>query len=115
MISIRFVSMKRLDNYLGLIALFCSILLTACTVDNIDNPSVTPEVKPVENDMMDTCVKPGVDFFRYCNGKWIDALTVNLCDARPVEDEEYRGGLSGAATSQYSTDERPAGQNCSRG
>ena len=81
--------MKRLDNLLVVIALFCSIFFTACTVDNIDNPSVTPEVKPIENDMMDTSVKPGEDFFRYCNGKWIDALTVDLGAEKP--DKQYYG------------------------
>ena len=81
--------MKRLNNLLVVIALFCSIFFTACTVDNIDNPSVTPEVKPIENDMMDTSVKPGDDFFRYCNGKWIDALTVDLGAEKP--DKQYYG------------------------
>lgn len=81
--------MKRLDNWLVVVALFCSILLTACTEDNIDSPSVTPEEKSVENDMMDTSVKPGEDFFRYCNGKWIDALTVDLGAEKP--DKQYYG------------------------
>ena len=81
--------MKRLNNLLVVVALFCSIFFTACTVDNIDNPSVTPEVKPIENDMMDTSVKPGEDFFRYCNGKWIDALTVDLGAEKP--DKQYYG------------------------
>lgn len=74
--------MKRLNNLLVLMTLLCSLFLTACTDDSIDNPSVTPEekpeVKPIENDMMDASMKPGEDFFRYCNGKWIDALTVDL-------------------------------------
>ena len=81
--------MKRLDNLLVVIALFCSILLTACTDDNIDSPSVTPEEKSVVNDMMDTSVKPGEDFFRFCNGKWIDALTVDLEAEKP--DKQYYG------------------------
>ncbi|MBR3109646.1 MAG: hypothetical protein IKH35_11545 [Prevotella sp.] len=81
--------MKRLDNLLVVIALFCSILLTACTDDNIDSPSVTPEEKFVVNDMMDTSVKPGEDFFCYCNGKWIDALTDNLEAEKP--DKQYYG------------------------
>ena len=85
--------MKRLDNLLVVMALLCSILLTACTDANIDNPSVAPEdkpeVKPIENDMMDTSVKPGDDFFRYCNGKWIDALTVDLGAEKP--DKQYYG------------------------
>ena len=51
--------MKRLDNMWVVIALFCSLLLTACTADNMDNPSVSPEEMPVVNDMMDTSVKPG--------------------------------------------------------
>ena len=55
--------MKRLDTLLVVIALFCSIVLTACTDDNIDSPSVTPEEKSVVNDMMDTSVKPGEDFY----------------------------------------------------
>ena len=82
--------MKRLDKFLVLIALFCGILLTACTDGNIDEPSVTPEVKPVVNDMMDTSVKPGEDFFRYCNGKWIDALTVDM-DATKESSIQYYG------------------------
>lgn len=80
---------KRLYNLLVVSALFCSIFFTACTVDNIDNPSVTPEEKSVVNDMMDTSVKPGDDFFRYCNGKWIDALTVDLEAEKP--DKQYYG------------------------
>lgn len=88
-----FKGMKRLDNILVVMALLCSILLTACTDANIDNPSVAPEdkpeVKPIENDMMDTSVKPGDDFFRYCNGKWIDALTVDLGAEKP--DKQYYG------------------------
>ena len=71
--------MKRLENLWVVISLFCGMLLTACTDENMDNPSVTPEEKPVVvNDMMDTSVKPGDDFFRYCNGRWIDGLTVDL-------------------------------------
>ena len=70
--------MKRLDNMWVVIALFCSLLLTACTADNMDNPSVSPEEMPVVNDMMDTSVKPGEDFFRYCNCKWNDGVTVDL-------------------------------------
>ena len=81
--------MKRLDNMWVVIALFCSLLLTACTADNMDNPSVSPEEMPVVNDMMDTSVKPGEDFFRYCNGKWIDALTVDLGAEKP--DKQYYG------------------------
>ena len=69
--------MKRLDNMWVVITLFCSLLLAACTADNMDNPSVSPEEMPVVNDMMDTSVKPGEDFFRYCNGKWNDGVTVD--------------------------------------
>jgi predicted metalloendopeptidase len=73
-----------------MITLFCGMLLTACIDENMDNPSVTPEEKPVVvNDMMDTSVKPGDDFFRYCNGRWIDGLTVNLETAEA--QEQYYG------------------------
>lgn len=82
--------MKRLDNLLVLIALFCSLFFTACSDENIDvTPEEKPEVKPIENDMMDTSVKPGEDFFRYCNGKWIDALTVDL--GAEKSDKQYYG------------------------
>ena len=86
--------MRRLDYLLVVIALFCGLFFTACSEDDIDNSPVTPEekpeVKPVENDMMDTSVKPGEDFFRYCNGKWIDALTVDL-EAVKESDKQYYG------------------------
>ena len=39
---------------------------------------------------MDTSVKPSEDFFRYCNGKWIDALTVDL-RAVKESDKQYYG------------------------
>ena len=39
--------MKRLENLWVVIALSCGMLLTACTDENMDNPSVTPEEKPV--------------------------------------------------------------------
>lgn len=73
-------------NKWWMLALFCGILLSACTTDDLPvMPEENIPSEPYVNDWMDTNVKPGDDFFLYCNGRWIDALTVDFEGASPEE------------------------------
>lgn len=52
-------------------------VLTACT-DNSDNPSPVVDDKEWKTDAyMDTSVRPGDDFFMYCNGSWWNSTVVD--------------------------------------
>ena len=52
-------------------------VLTACT-DNGDNPSPVVDDKEWKADAyMDTSVRPGDDFFMYCNGGWWNSAVVD--------------------------------------
>ena len=52
-------------------------VLTACT-DNGDNPSPVVDDKEWKADAyMDTSVRPGDDFFLYCNGGWWNSAVVD--------------------------------------
>lgn len=79
-------TMKRKLNFWWMLALVCSICLSACTT--YDLPVVAEEDIPSDpyvSDWMDTSVKPGEDFYRYCNGRWIDALTEDFEGLSPEE------------------------------
>jgi endothelin-converting enzyme/putative endopeptidase len=69
----------RSASSIGIIAL---VLLAACSKEPAPTASAPPPAKPaygsfgVDLTAMDTSVKPGDDFFRYVNGKWLDTSEI---------------------------------------
>ena len=96
--------MKGVLKFWLVLVVFCGILLSACTVSDIPvvpNEPVDPvtpvDPKPVVNDMMDTSVNPGDDFYRYCNGRWIDALDIKWENT----DKQYYGFFPNEIEQEY--------------
>ncbi|HKU17625.1 MAG TPA: M13 family metallopeptidase [Steroidobacteraceae bacterium] len=58
------------------------VLLTACSKEQAPAPAAPPPPKAaygsfgVDLAQMDTSVKPGDDFYRYVNGKWLDSFAI---------------------------------------
>ena len=85
--------------------LTCGLLTTSCVDDNTvpDNPSPTPEQASakdpgkwwIDENNMDKSVKPGDNFFMYCNGSWwkntaVDQtfnITTRLSEMKPTFEE----------------------------
>ena len=68
--------------------LFCGLAMTSCddVLDVIDNPTTTeteqalaqdPGIWWIDENNMDKSVKPGDNFFMYCNGTWWKNTSVN--------------------------------------
>lgn len=64
---------------IGLLAIGGALTFTACSDDIAEDvtPSTVDPKQWVLDSYMDTSVKPGDDFARYCWGKWYDAQEVN--------------------------------------
>ena len=85
--------------------LTCGLVMTSCVDDKTvpDNPSSTPEQASakdpgkwwIDENNMDKSVKPGDNFFMYCNGTWwkntavdpIHHITTRLSEMKPTFNE----------------------------
>ena len=65
--------------------LSCGLLMTSCLDEQLDNPSTTETEQTsakdpgkwwIDENNMDKSVKPGDNFFMYCNGSWWKNTTI---------------------------------------
>jgi len=69
-------------KFAPLAAFVSAVILVACTRETAPAPAPAPPAKPafgsfgVDLAQMDSAVKPGDDFYRYVNGKWLDSTEI---------------------------------------
>ena len=78
--------MRKKNLWMLAAILCCSLITTSCADEQLDNPSTPEPGKPsaavdpgrwwIDENNMDKSVKPGDNFYMYCNGSWWKNTTI---------------------------------------
>ena len=81
------------QNTLYTITLSLVMLLTSCTVSDIPVSAVDEGEWSINESFMDTSVRPGDDFYMYCNGGFWRDNPASGYDYYGIKDESYMQGV----------------------